>query len=77
MEETGDRIANSANTLVVPPRAVLAIGGRYRFKIGDVDVLARGQIGNIFDSYGFGVGGSGFFVYNLPRRYSLTLAADI
>ena len=44
---------------------------------GEDAVLARGQIGNVFDSYGFGVGGSGFFVYNLPRRYSLTLAADI
>ena len=76
-EETGDRIANAANTLVIPPRAVLALGGRYRFKVNGANVLVRGQVGNIFNNYGFGVGGSGFFVYNLPRRYSLTVAADI
>lgn len=76
-EETGDRIANTQNTLVVPPRAVLAVGGRYRFKIGKSNALVRAQVGNVFNNYGYGVGGSGFFVYNLPRRFSLTLTADI
>jgi iron complex outermembrane receptor protein len=76
-EETGDRIANVANTLVVPPRAVLAVGGRYRFKIGKSNALIRAQVGNVFNNYGYGVGGSGFFVYNLPRRLSVTLTTDI
>jgi iron complex outermembrane receptor protein len=76
-EETGERIANVQNTLVVPPRAVLAVGGRYRFKIGKSNALIRAQVGNVFNNYGYGVGGSGFFVYNLPRRLSLTLTADI
>jgi iron complex outermembrane receptor protein len=76
-EETGDRIANPANTVVVPPRAVLAVGGRYRFKIGKADALVRAQVGNVFNNFGWGVGGSGFYVYNLPRRLSVTLSADI
>ena len=76
-EETGKRIANAANTVVVPPRAVLAVGGRYRFKIGKANALLRAQVGNVFNNYGYGVGGSGFYVYNLPRRYSLTFTADI
>jgi iron complex outermembrane receptor protein len=76
-EETGDRIANVSNTLVVPPRAVLAVGGRYRFKIGKSNALIRAQVGNVFNNYGYGVGSSGFFVYNLPRRLSVTLTADI
>lgn len=76
MESTGDRIANAANTLVVPPRSVLSLGARYRFKAGGVPMLVRGQAGNVFNKYGYGVGGSGFFVYNVQRRYSLTLAAD-
>ena len=76
-EETGDRIANVSNTLVVPPRAVLAVGGRYRFKIGKSNALIRAQVGNIFNNYGYGVGGSGFFVYNQPRRLSVTLTTDI
>ncbi len=77
VEETGDRIANAKNTLVVPPRAVLAVGGRYRFKIGKSDALIRAQVGNVFNNYGYGVGGSGFFVYNVPRRFSVALTADI
>jgi iron complex outermembrane receptor protein len=77
MEETGERVANIANNVVVPPRAVLAVGGRYRFKIGKADALVRAQVGNVFNNFGWGVGGSGFYVYNLPRRFSVTLSADI
>lgn len=76
-ESTGDRIANQENSFVVPPRAVLAVGGRYRFKIGDKSATLRAQVGNIFNNYGFGVGGGGLFVYNLPRRFSINLAADL
>lgn len=77
VEETGDRVANIQNTLVVPPRAVVAVGGRYRFKIGRSNALVRAQVGNIFNNYGYGMGNSGFYVYNQPRRLSLTLTADI
>ena len=77
VEETAERVANLKNTVVVPPRAVLAIGGRYRFNIGKSNVLVRAQVGNVFNNYGYGVGGSGFYVYNLPRRFSVTLSADI
>jgi iron complex outermembrane receptor protein len=77
MESTGDRVANAANTLVVPPRAVLSLGSRYRFKVGKTPALLRAQVGNVFNKYGYGVGGSGFFVYNVQRRVTLTVAADI
>lgn len=76
-EETGKRVANAANTVYVPPRAVLALGGRYRFKVGKANALLRAQVGNVFNNYGYGVGGSGFYVYNQPRRYSLTFTTDI
>jgi iron complex outermembrane receptor protein len=77
VEETAERIANVKNTVVVPPRAVLALGGRYRFNIGKANAMIRAQVGNVFNNYGYGVGGSGFYVYNLPRRFSVTLLADI
>lgn len=77
LESTGDRVANSENTLEVPPRAVLALGGRYRFKIGDKQATLRAQVSNIFNNYGFGVGGGGLLVYNLPRRFQINLAADL
>jgi iron complex outermembrane receptor protein len=77
LEETADRVANLKNTVVVPPRAVLSMGGRYRFNIGKSNALVRAQVGNVFNNYGLGVGGSGFYIYNLPRRFSVTLSADI
>ena len=75
-EETGDRIASATTRLVVPPRWVLAVGTRYRFKLARVPALLRAQIGNVFNRFGYGVGESGFYVYNAPRRFSMTLAAD-
>ncbi|HEV2569340.1 TonB-dependent receptor domain-containing protein [Sphingomonas sp.] len=77
VEETDERVANIKNTVVVPPRAVLSMGGRYRFKVGKANALVRAQVGNVFNNFGWGVGGSGFYIYNLPRRYSITLSADI
>ncbi len=76
-EETGDRIANQENTFVVPPRAVLHLGGRYRFKIADKSATLRARVGNVFNNYGFAVAGGGLFAYNLPRAFSLNLAADL
>lgn len=76
-ESTGKRVANSENSFFVPPRAVLSLGGRYRFKAGDTPVTVRAQVGNVFDNYGFGVGGGGLIVYNLPQRLTINVAADI
>ena len=76
-ESTGDRYASATTALVVPPRAVLALGARYRFKTGNTPMTVRAQVGNVFNNYGWGVGGSGAFFYNLPRRFSLNIAADI
>ncbi|XHS00500.1 TonB-dependent receptor [Sphingomonas sp. DBB INV C78] len=78
-ESVGDRIASSApdSDLVVPPRTALALGTRYRFPIGKSPAVLRAQLGNILNTFGYGVGNSGFFVYNLPRRFLLSLTADL
>ena len=75
-ESTSARNANAANTLAIPARWVASLGGRYRTTICDVPVLIRGQVDNLFDRFGWGVTGSGFFIPNAPRRFSLTVAAD-
>ena len=77
VEATSDRTANAANTLVIPARWVAGLGTRYRFKIGDTPVLVRAQVGNLFNRFGWNVGGSGFFVPNGARRFSLSIAADV
>jgi len=76
-EGTSDRTANAANTLVIPTRAVMNIGARYRTTIADKPVLIRALVGNVTNTFGWNVGGSGFFVPNGTRRFSVSLAADI
>lgn len=76
-ESTSNRTANAPNTFVIPPRSVTSLGARYRLTIGNKPVLIRGSVDNIFNKFGWNVGGSGFFVPNGSRRYSLTLATDL
>lgn len=76
-EGTSDRTANAANTLVVPTRAVVSLGARYRVQISRIPTLFRFNVENVTNTFGWGVGGSGFFVPNGQRRYTLSLAADL
>ena len=73
---TSDRTANAANTLVVPARAILNLGARYKFKVYKVPALLRFNVTNLTNSFGYNVTGSGAFIVNGARRYALTLAAD-
>jgi iron complex outermembrane recepter protein len=75
-ESTSARVANRSNTLFIPPRSVTSLGARYRTSLGKTPVLVRATVDNIFDKFGWGVGGSGFFVPNAPRRFTMVVAAD-
>ena len=76
-ESLSSQTANTANTVSVPGRAVLHVGGRYRFRLLGKPATLRAQVYNIFDKYGWNVSGSGVYMYNAPRRYTLYLAADL
>jgi iron complex outermembrane receptor protein len=76
VESTSDRAASATTALVVPARAVLSLGARYRFKVEDTPMTARAVVGNVFNNYGFSTGGSGFFIYNVPRRFTFSITAD-
>lgn len=71
------QFANSANTMRVPARSVVHIGGRYRFKIHDKPVTLRAQLANVFDAYGWNVISGSAYTYNAPRRFMLYLASDL
>lgn len=75
-ERTSDRPANVENTLFIPARWVGSLGARYRATMGKVPVLARFTVDNVLNTYGWAAGGSGFFINNGARRFSLSLAAD-
>jgi iron complex outermembrane receptor protein len=75
-EGTSDRIANSANSLVIPARYAAAIGGRYRFKLANKPTTFRAQLASLNDARGFNNIGEGFY-YNLPRRFLMSLTVDM
>ena len=75
-EGTSDRIANAANTFVIPARYAAALGGRYRFDLAGKPATFRAQIASVNDAYGFNNIGQGFY-YNLPRRFQMSLTVDI
>ena len=76
-ESTSDRTANTANSFVIPARSVTSLGARYRTSLGGAPVLFRATVDNLFNKFGWNVGGSGFFVTNGARRVSLSVAADL
>jgi iron complex outermembrane receptor protein len=76
-EMTSKRTANAANTLYIPARGIVSIGGRYRFNLADKPVLFRWQVQNLTDTFGWNNGSSGYFTPNGSRRWLVSLAADI
>lgn len=76
-EGTSARTANALDTLRIPTRAVMHLGARYKFKVANKPLLLRANVQNVTNTFGWAVGGSGFFVPNGNRRYSLSLAADL
>lgn len=76
-ESTSDRIASPDGAVLIPARSVMAVGGRYRFQLAGAPATLRAQIGNAGNNFGFANGSSGYFVFNQPRRATLTLTADL
>jgi iron complex outermembrane receptor protein len=77
LESTSDRVASNDGSLDIPDRAILSVGARYRFKLGEAPATLRAQLGNVRNTFGYGNGSSGFYVFNLPRRFTLSLTADL
>lgn len=77
VDSTSNRVADTANSFVIPARSVLFLGSRYRFKVDKAAFLIRGQVQNVFAKFGWNNGASGFFVPNGAHRYVLSVAADI
>ncbi|MCR5876208.1 TonB-dependent receptor [Phenylobacterium sp. J426] len=75
-EGTSDRIANAANTFVIPARYAAALGARYRFDLSGRPATFRAQLASFNNAYGYNNMGEGFF-YNLPRRFQMSLTVDL
>lgn len=75
-EGTSDRVANAANTFVIPARYAAAAGARYRFELARKPATFRAQLASFNNAYGYNNMGEGFF-YNLPRRFQMSLTVDL
>jgi hypothetical protein len=61
---------------MLPARAQLDLGTRYRFTVGKTRATARLQVANLFDSRGFNVGGPGAYFPIGARSASAYLTVD-
>jgi iron complex outermembrane receptor protein len=75
-ESTSERVANAANTFVIPARYVYSLGGRYRFDLFDKPATFRAQLATVNNDYGYLVFGEGFY-YNPSRRFQMSLTVDL
>jgi iron complex outermembrane recepter protein len=69
--ELGDR------QLMTEPLTTVDLGARYRFKAGAAPATLRAQVTNLFDVYGWNVGGNSSFRFTDTRRFLLSLATDL
>jgi iron complex outermembrane receptor protein len=68
---------NAANTFSAPSRETIGMGLRYRFDLAGAKLLARAQVFNLLDDYGWRVSSSGGYSFNQPRTVLFTISADI
>ena len=69
--------ANTANTIETPGRAVMHVGGRYRFTLFGKPATVRVLVQNVTDKYGWIAVSSGTYIYNAPRRFTVYVTADL
>lgn len=76
-ESLSARIGNISNGLSAPPREMIDIGARYRFRVAETKALLRVQVANVFDDYGWQVAANGAFQYSTGRRFLAELRVDL
>ncbi len=76
IQHLGEREGNTENTLTIPGRTLVNLGGRYRFDLAKLPATLRLQLGNLFNTYAWNVTGSGALRRVPPRRINATLSVD-
>ena len=76
IQHLGKREGNTENTLTIPGRTQVNLGGRYRFDLAKLPATFRLQVNNLFNDYAWNVTGSGALRRTFPRRANATLSVD-
>ena len=74
-ENASDRVT-SQESLTIPARYVVSLGGRYRFDLVDKPATLRAQLASVNNGYGYNNLGQGYY-YNQPRRFQMSLTVDM
>lgn len=77
LEAVSRQMGTSDNSVEIPSRAVLHVGGRYRFELFGKPAMVRMLLNNVTDEYGWVAASSGVYVYNQPRRFTVYVTADL
>lgn len=72
-----ERVVSASNVLKTPPRTVVDVGARYRFKVGTTPATLRVQATNVFGINGWNVTPTGGLQQMLPRRLAANLTIDL
>lgn len=68
--------ATPDNRVGLPPRTLVDIGGRYRFRLSGRDASLRISVANLFDEYAFELRGAGAYDFIAGRLASAYLTMD-
>ncbi|WP_147367479.1 TonB-dependent receptor domain-containing protein [Aurantiacibacter xanthus] len=76
LDHKGSRPVNALGTLLVGAETTLDLGMRYRFMLGDADMVLRVRAENVLDDYGWNVSSSGALTYSSARTVQFQLYAE-
>jgi iron complex outermembrane receptor protein len=76
IDHAGPRYADAANDVLVPGRTTVDLGVRYRFRVRKTAAVARLQVSNLFNTYGWEIEGNNAFGYIQSRQVLARLTAD-
>lgn len=77
LESLSSRAANAQNTLFASGFSTVDVGARYRMKMGAIPLVARVEVLNVFNSYGWRVSSAGGFTYSNPRTLAVSVVGDL
>jgi iron complex outermembrane receptor protein len=73
----GSAAATTSNSVFLPARARVDVGGHYHFKLARRDATLRLQMVNVFNNAGYGLAGSGVYTSNSGRNIQGYLTVDL
>lgn len=76
VENQSARYGDLLNTMRVPSATIFTMGGRYTFKVNDVNAMLRAQVQNVTNEFNWVPSATGQYFVLEQRRFTVSLTAD-